>query len=399
MKTIKSILLILVFTLIFGGFLISQEKAKDQELFEKAKKSIYQKEWMKAVKELDKITEEFKKSKYLAESLYWLGYSLDRYSSTLTNMEKQLEIKEDALMHLDSMIKGYSTSSWADDAKVLRVQIAEELVKNGLPEFRKYINGSLKPLEGLKGLEGVKGLESLEELGLEDLHPEENIDPELELKLVALNALLNMDEEKAFPILEKIVTKSENAKLRERTVFILSQSKDSRVIPLMAELAAKDPDQRVKKNAIFWLGQRKDKESLDILLKIYDTETDSHIKKNLIFSFSQNKSKKARDKLIDIAKNEKDMGARQNAIFIIGQEKNEEVLDILSDMYSKTDNVNLKKRLIYSISQNKSAKAIKRLIELAKKEKDYKLKKQIVFWLGQSKNKEALEFLKELIEK
>lgn len=399
MKTIKSILLILVFTLIFGGFLISQEKAKDQELFEKAKKSIYQKEWMKAVKELDKITEEFKKSKYLAESLYWLGYSLDRYSSTLTNMEKQLEIKEDALKHLDSMIKGYSTSSWADDAKVLRVQIAEELVKNGLPEFRKYINGSLKPLEGLKGLEGVKGLESLEELGLEDLHPEENIDPELELKLVALNALLNMDEEKAFPMLEKIVRKSENAKLRERAVFILGQSKDSRVIPLMAELAAKDPDQRVKKNAIFWLGQRKDKESLDILLKIYDTETDSHIKKNLIFSFSQNKSKKARDKLIDIAKNEKDMGARQNAIFIIGQEKNEEVLDILSDMYSKTDNVNLKKRLIYSISQNKSDKTIKRLIELAKKEKDYKLKKQIVFWLGQSKNKEALEFLKELIEK
>ncbi len=393
MKTIKTISLILTLTLIFGGFLISQEKAKDQELFEKAKKFIYQKEWMEAVKELDKITEEFKKSKYLAESLYWLGYSLDRYSSTLTNMEKQLEIKEDALKHLDSMIISYSTSSWADDAKVLRVQIAEELVKNGLPEFRKYINGSLESLEGLEGLEG------LEELGLEDLHPEENIDPELELKLVALNALLNVDEEKAFPIVEKIVRKSEDAKLRERAVFILGQSKDSRVTPLMAELAAKDSDLRVKECAIFWLGQRKDKESLDTLLKIYDTETDTRIKEKLLFAFSQNKSKKAREKLLDIAKNDKDMEAREKAIFWIGEEKNEEVLDILSDMYSKTDNVNLKKRMIFSISQNKSDKAIKMLIELAKKEKDYELKKQIVFWLGQSKNKEALEFLKEIIEK
>ena len=399
MKTIKTISLILALTLIFGGFLISQEKAKDQELFEKAKKSIYEKDWLNAVKELNKISEEFNKSKYLAQSLYWLGYSLDRYSSTLTNMEKQLEIKEDALKHLDSMIKSYSTSSWADDAKVLRVQIAEELVKNGLPEFRKYINGSLKPLEDLEELEGLEGLENLEELGLEDLHKEENIDPELELKLVALNALLNMDEEKAFLMLEKIVRKSENAKLRERAVFILGQSKDSRVIPLMAELAEKDPDQKVKECAIFWLGQRKDKESLDTLLKIYDTEIDPRIKEKLLFAFSQNKSKKARDKLIDIAKNDKDMKAREKAIFWIGEEKNEEVLDILSDIYSKTNDVNLKKRLIFSISQNKSDKAIKMLIELAKNEKDYKLKKQIVFWLGQSKNKEALEFLKELIEK
>lgn len=81
----------------------------------------------------------------------------------------------------------------------------------------------------MKGLEGLKALESLK--GLKVLHPEEEVDPELELKLVALNALLNMDEEKAFPILEKIVRESESPKLRESRFYSQSVQKPKGCTP------------------------------------------------------------------------------------------------------------------------------------------------------------------------
>ena len=73
---------------------------------------------------------------------------------------------------------------------------------------------------------------------------------------------MNMDEDKAFPILLKIIQEDESPKLREQAIFILSRSKKSEVIPLLVERATTDPDSEVRAQAVFWLGQRKSKESM-----------------------------------------------------------------------------------------------------------------------------------------
>jgi len=374
-KKIKLLAAFLALIMLYSGLLTAQQTKKDKEIYEKAKKSIYQKDWDAAIKGFEAIVEEFKNSSYQDDSLYWLGYSLDIVSRSIAELEPQLELKEKALDHLNTLIEGYSLSSWADDARVLRVKIAEELVKKGLPKYRAYINGSLigalEGLERLKELKGVEGLEELSELyeqesfeALEELEVnldlkadillKNEIDPEMELKLIALDALLGMDEEKAFPLLSKIAKQGESPELRVKALFVLSQSENPKVRQLLIELATKDSSEKVREQALFWLSQRKDEESITALIRIYDKEKDSKLKEKLIFSLSQNRSKKALDKLMDIVKNEQDKKARDQAMFFLGQRGDKEILKTLTDLYKKTDDIKFKNKLIHSISQNKS---------------------------------------------
>lgn len=457
----KLITLFLVFLLVFGGLLYAQKEEENREarkIYEKAKASIYQKNWEKAIESLNTILKHFEESEYLDDSLYWLSYSMNKLSSTLANVEMQLEMQKEALHHLDSLIEGYTGSSWVDDAKFLRIEIAEDLAKKGLKDYRKYINDVAKA--------AVKeATEALEEEAT--AAKEEAPDSELELKLVALNAFLNLEEDKAFPILVRFIKKEDDPKLRERAVFVLSQKDHPEVLPLMIELATKDPDKKIKETAIFWLGQRRGKESFDALVKIYDqtidsrlrerliyalsqnrskaamdklfeiakrekdkkaremaifwlgqskeettpdrlirlydAEKDPRIKERLVFALSQNKSKKAKEKLVAIIKNEKDKKPREMAVFYLGQRGDEEILNLISDIYFKTDDIELKKRIIFAHSQYFSKdlkeKAVKKMIEMARKEKNVELKKQLIFWLGQSKSEEAMKFLKEILEK
>ncbi|MCK4337452.1 MAG: HEAT repeat domain-containing protein, partial [Candidatus Aminicenantes bacterium] len=197
-----------------------------REAYQKARQAIYSKDWNYAIARLKYIIEQFKDSDYLDDSLYWLGYSMNRFSRDMGSMEKRIGEQQEALEKLNALLKKHAKSKWADDAKLLRLEIAENLVKSGLEKYRAYINGILNIKEE---------------------------DPELELKLVALNSLLHMDKDKALPLLKKIVTENKNPKLRKQAIFILCQSQNDEVIPLLVKLAKDDKDSDIREQAIFWL--------------------------------------------------------------------------------------------------------------------------------------------------
>ena len=143
-KTLSlTLTMILVVSLMFTGPLTAQDTKKDQELFKKAKTYIFQKDWDAAIKNLEVLVKDFRQSDYLEESFYWLGYSLDKLSNNIGSLEQQLETKEKAVGKLNILIDNHQLSSWLDDAKILRVEIAEDLVNEGLTQYRTFINGSI----------------------------------------------------------------------------------------------------------------------------------------------------------------------------------------------------------------------------------------------------------------
>ena len=90
MKKIKLLAAFLALIMLYGGLLTAQQTKKDKEIYEKAKKSIFQKDWDAAIKGFEAIVEEFKNSSYQDDSLYWLGYSLDKASRNLDELAEQL---------------------------------------------------------------------------------------------------------------------------------------------------------------------------------------------------------------------------------------------------------------------------------------------------------------------
>ena len=62
MKKIKLLAAFLALIMLYGGLLTAQQTKKDKEIYEKAKKSIFQKDWDAAIKGFEAIVEEFKNS-------------------------------------------------------------------------------------------------------------------------------------------------------------------------------------------------------------------------------------------------------------------------------------------------------------------------------------------------
>jgi hypothetical protein len=300
MKFIKITSVIVVILLCWSAPVIAREKASENkneekvgDLYKKAKQFIYQKDWLKALGQLRQLEESFPGSKLGDVSLYWSSYSLNQLSQTLENLDKILETQKEALSQLETLMRQYPYSKWIDEAKLLRVEIAENLVKKGFSKYKSILNGASK-------------------------------DPDIELKIAALDALLRRDKEKAFPILEKMIRSDKNPELKEKALFILSQVDDPRVVPLLVEVALKDTNKQTREKAIFWLGQIRGAESVDQLVKIYKNIEDVELKEKVIFSIAQYGGEKGAKYLIELYQKEKSLPLKKRIIFWLGQSRSEE---------------------------------------------------------------------------
>lgn len=369
MKHIKTAILILIALLLLfvstetavAGDSKNDKSKSDKDafsLFRKAKADILKENWQDAVGRFSKIAEAYASSKVAAESHYWLAYSMYKASGALENLDRVLENQKSALVYLEALRQQFPTSKWVNDAKILQVEIAQELVNKGLSRYKKYIENSA------------------------------SADSNENLKIIALDALLNMDKEKAFPILERVIRTSNSTKMRTKAIFIISQNRDDRVPPLLVSIALKDSDRKVREKAIFWLGQNMGKSVLADLDKIYknlgDSKDELKLKEKVIYSISQTGGERAMERLIAIAKNDANTKLREKAVFWIGQQGTEKSLELLLEIYDSSKDVSFKQKLIFSISQSGRAAAYNKLKEIAgDKKEDRKIREKAIFWLGQ----------------
>jgi len=395
---------------LFGAALIlfagstgwAQEPAADQtqtsiesqakSLYEAAKKNIYDKNYADAIAKLKALTSKDADSPFGQEGLYWLGYSLDKLASTLENVNQGLEMKQDAIARLDVLLKNFPKNTWVNDARILQVQIAEALVKKGLGNYRRYINNGVSG--GVEGgvVGGVAG-------GVEGGVQGGKTDQELDLKLVALDALLGMDAESAFPILEKMIRKENRPELREKALFILSQGDKVKVGPILADIARKDPDPEMRKKALFWLGQTGAAESAQILKEIVQSPSESNdVKEQAVFGISQLPRSQSVPMLVDLAKSNANIAVREKALFWLGQSGAPEAAKILKDIVlSSTEPENLREQAVFGISQLPKAQAVPILVELSKSGTNVAVREKALFWLGQSGSDEAAKVLKDIV--
>ena len=286
-------------------------------------------------------------------------------------------------------------------------------------------------------------------------------DDEDDIRVAALNALLNMNPRKAVPILKDVLARRDecSAPLREKAVFLLSQKHTEETVQVMLDVARNDPEPEIREKAVFWLSQVPGDESLDALVDILENETNTRIQEKAVFALSQHGDPRAGQALRDYAiREDAPIDLRQKAVFWIGQRGDEESGEFLRQLYRSTDNRELKEKIIFGLSQQRGnvewlleiarnqdeplelrkkaifwagqggasigqlgdlydsfterevkeqiifalsqsgeAEAVDRLMEIARNEQDRELRKKAVFWLGQSDDPRVADFLLELI--
>ncbi len=207
-------------------------------------------------------------------------------------------------------------------------------------------------------------------------------------KMAALNALLQMDEDRALPILKKVMARRDEGSicLRRKAVFLISQHSGNDAESMLLTAVRQDPDAEVRQQAVFWLGQAGGANAAAALDSILRSSTDPEVQEKAIFALSQQRSPKALQSLRDFAmKKSAPTELRQNAIFWIGQSEGADNIRWLKSIYQTVDDEELKDKIIFSVSQGDGREAKQWLVEVAGNQgESIEIRKKALFWLGQS---------------
>jgi len=332
-------------------------------LYKLAREAMSRGDYKRAAEIFHRIPERYPQSAYASQAMYYEAYSLYRSGG-----DDELSSARDRLNEL----KQRDAKLWKNDGAVLLTRVCGELAKRGDEDCASYIEGA------------AQGKTPTVKKGTSTSCPDE--DDENDDRIAALNALLQMDGDRALPILKKVLERRDacSAGLRRKAVFLVSQGRTAETANILMNVARTDPDQEVREQAVFWLSQVPG--STGLLEDILKSNTDENIKEKALFSLSQQNEPRAQQALREFALREsEDPDLREKAIFWLGQRRSSDNTEFLRTLYSRLTNQDLKEKVLFSLSQQRGAGNEQWLMNIAVNQKeDIELRKKALFWAGQS---------------
>jgi HEAT repeat protein len=208
------------------------------------------------------------------------------------------------------------------------------------------------------------------------------------MKVAALNALQQMDETRARPILRRVLARRDAASacLRRKAVFLVAQQDEAGTEDILLESVRNDPDAEVRRQAVFWLSQVGTDRAVGALDSILRFSKDTEIQDRAVFALSQHDSPRAQQALRTYAeRGEVPEAIREKAIFWLGQHETPENAAFLRSLYSRLTNAELKRKVLFSLSQMGGAENGRWLLRVAgDTTQAIEMRKQALFWAGQA---------------
>ena len=347
--------------------------AKDpaDSLYKLAREAMLRGDYKRAAEIFHRIPERYPQSTYAGQALYFEAYSLyrsgdDEDLSTARDRLKQLKLKFPALAK--------------KDGDPLLTRVCGELAKRGDEACAADIEGKAR------GGRDVTDGKTVTIPGQGNRSCSPDADDDDDDRIIALQALLNMDAERAVPILKQVLARRDpcSVALRRKAVFLVSQKRTAETANILMSVARSDPDQETREQAVFWLSQVPG--STGLLEEILKGNSDENIKEKALFSLSQQNEPRAQQILRDFAGRESETGdLREKAIFWLGQRRSGDNTEFLRSLYARLTNEDLKEKILFSLSQQKGAGNEAWLMNIAvNPREDIELRKKALFWAGQS---------------
>ncbi|HLH16632.1 MAG TPA: HEAT repeat domain-containing protein [Bryobacteraceae bacterium] len=269
-------------------------------------------------------------------ALYWKAYALIK-----------LGRRDEALAALAELRKSHPQSRWLDDAKALEVEAG-------------------KPVS-----------------------PESESDEEL--KLIALNGLMQSDPERALPLLENLLKSNQPPRIKKRVVYVLAASDSSKAQALLEQVARGRGNPDVQLAAIQYLGAHSSQPArAQLLQEIYNSNSDPEIRRAIINSLASDHTR-----ILQIARSEKTPELRAYAIRMLSSRADVASGDALAAMYTADQDEEVRSAILDALSGQHNAKA---MVTIARAEKDPKMKQRIVERLASMHSPEATDYLMEILK-
>jgi HEAT repeat protein len=368
--------------------------AHEDELYSSAKDALDNGEYDNALKQFDEVIKIH--GRKADGAMYWKAYALNKAGN-----------KAQALTVIADLRKSYPKSNWLRDAAALEQEMR---------------GATVNP---------------------------ENISDE-ELKLLALQSLMNSDPEKAVPLLEKILQSNNSPKIKDRALFVLSQSGSDKAQQILLAVAKNNAQPDLQRRAIRYLGMNGGRNGA-VLKEIYNSSANAGVKKSVFQAwlmcgckeevlvaaqtekdpglrreairylgmmggraelkrlYQQNMDLESKEELIkamglggdvegltQIAKTEQDPVVRREAIKDLGLFGGHPASDILVEIYGPESNLETKKAVINALFLNSAGK---QMVFLARKETNPELKRELIQKMSLMSSPEISDYMMEILNK
>ena len=200
-------------------------------------------------------------------------------------------------------------------------------------------------------------------------------EPDENLKLLALNALMQQDQAQAVPILQKILAGNQSDELKSRALFVLAESHSPQADSLIGQIAQGQSGTPLQIKAIRMLAVAKGKSANDTLASIYQKSSDAQVKRAILQSYLITGDPA---KLLEVARQESNPELAKTAVHTLGAMG--AATDLLA-MYRASNNAQTKEDIISALIPC-GQKGVGPLSEIAKSEQDAQLRRRAIRNLG-----------------
>lgn len=305
-------------------------------LYRAGREALNQGDNSRAVGIFQSLASRFPTSAYAPDAHYWEAFARYRIGGA-----EQFRL---ALAALERQRTRHPNAATRADAQALATRIQGELARLGDGEAAQAVTQVAEVVA-----RGTRDGEAGSASAAGECAREES-----EIRTAALNALLQLDAERALPVLRQVLARRDpcSAPLRRQAVFLIAQKASAETEAMLLEIARKDPDPEVRRSAVFYLSQVKTDRAVAALEEILRTPADSTLHERALFALSQHSSERASRTLRAYAeRTDVPEVHRERAIFWIGQDRASDNSAFLQSLYRRSASDRLKDRILFSLSQ------------------------------------------------
>lgn len=301
------------------------------KLYEQGQRELDQKNYQAAEATFSKLVTDDPDREDAA--LYWLAYA-----------QQKRRMDDRALDTLEKLIDAFPDSPWVDDALALQIEILDEQGQTG-------------------------------ELSSD------------EMKLYALNSLLNSASNESLDTLQQVINGQNSLQVKQRALFVLSQINSPEAFALIVNVAQDATQPALQDDAINVLGVAGTDAALQQLNVLYTQTDDDEVRAKVLHGFMiAGKS----DFIAQVARTESNLGLKSDAIHLLGVLSD---IDALTKLLDESNELPLQKTILDALAIGQGSDA---LIDVARTHKHTEVKMHAIERLGTTHDVQAAQALEAL---
>jgi HEAT repeat protein len=307
------------------------------DLYDKAREALDEERYERAARMFGELAS--RNTTQADAALYWKAYA-----------ENRLGNRDLALATIADLKQRFPQSRWQKDAGALEIEVRQRTGQPSRPDAQS----------------------------------------DEELKMLAIQGLMNTDPERALPLLEKVLNGTGTPREKSKALFVIAQSGSPDARQILGRIASGQSNPDLQRKAVEYLGIFGGSEAHKTLAEVYTKNSDEAVKRAILRSYMISGDK---DDLFAAAKSEKDDGLRREAIRQLGLVHG---IDELQKLYQQESSTDLKREILQAFFLAGDAK---RLVEAANGEKDPELRRAAIRNLGLINSEDSGQALKGIYAK